>query len=268
MRAYFNYFKLRIITNLQYRAAALAGISTQLFFGMTYIMLYLALYESNAGVSTPMNLDNLITYVWLQQAFLILMYPYVKDQELLGMIRNGNLAYELVRPQDFYLKFYIKMLSERMVACFLRFSPIIILGLILPKPYKLGLPYSFESFILFIIGLLFSVLLVTSLALLIHIITMFTLADDGVINIYAMTAGVFMGSLIPIPFLPKFMIKIGNFLPFKYIGDLPYRIYSGDINVLNGRMLLFGSFIWIVIIIIIGYMVSKLALKKAVIQGG
>ena len=30
--------------------------------------------------------------------------------------------------------------------------------------------------------------------------TVFTLADDGVINIYAMTAGVFMGSLIPIPF--------------------------------------------------------------------
>ena len=41
MRAYLNYFKLRIITNLQYRAAALAGIGTQLFFGLTYIMLYI-----------------------------------------------------------------------------------------------------------------------------------------------------------------------------------------------------------------------------------
>ena len=45
MKPYLNYFKLRIITNLQYRTAALAGIATQLFFGFLYIMLYLALYE-------------------------------------------------------------------------------------------------------------------------------------------------------------------------------------------------------------------------------
>ena len=44
MKSYLNFFKLRIITNLQYRAAALAGISTQLFFGFVYIMVYLALY--------------------------------------------------------------------------------------------------------------------------------------------------------------------------------------------------------------------------------
>ena len=69
MRTYLNYFKLRIITNLQYRAAALAGIGTQLFFGLTYIMLYIALYESNTGVNPPMNLQSLITYLWMQQTF-------------------------------------------------------------------------------------------------------------------------------------------------------------------------------------------------------
>ena len=40
MMAYLNYFKLRLITNLQYRSAALAGILTQLFFAGLYIMLY------------------------------------------------------------------------------------------------------------------------------------------------------------------------------------------------------------------------------------
>ena len=33
MRAYVNYFRLRVITALQYRAAAISGFFTQLFFG-------------------------------------------------------------------------------------------------------------------------------------------------------------------------------------------------------------------------------------------
>ena len=82
MKAYLNYFKLRVITNLQYRTAAIAGILTQLFFGITYIMLYLAIYESNASVNAPMDLKSLITYVWLGQAFFAVIYPYLKDQEL------------------------------------------------------------------------------------------------------------------------------------------------------------------------------------------
>ena len=46
MSYYLSYFKLRFITSLQYRAAALAGISTQFFFGFVFIMVYVAFYES------------------------------------------------------------------------------------------------------------------------------------------------------------------------------------------------------------------------------
>jgi ABC-2 type transport system permease protein len=64
------------------------------------------------------------------------------------------------------------------------------------------------------------------------------------------------------------MNKVANVLPFKFIGDFPYRAYSGNISVLEGKTLLIGSFIWIIICITFGYLLSKYALKKAVIQGG
>ena len=63
MRAYISYFKLRFITNLQYRAAAWAGIATQVFFGFIYIMVYIAFYESGSTKSLPMELPQLITYI-------------------------------------------------------------------------------------------------------------------------------------------------------------------------------------------------------------
>ena len=69
MRAYLSYFKLRFITHLQYRAAAWAGIATQVFFGFVYIMVYIAFYESGSS-SLPMELPQLITYIWLNQSLL------------------------------------------------------------------------------------------------------------------------------------------------------------------------------------------------------
>lgn len=268
MRAYLNYFKLRVITNLQYRSAALAGIATQLFFGFLFIMLYLALYESNTGVNAPMDWNTLVSYLWLQQAFYAITYPYLKDNELLSMISNGNLAYELIRPQNFYLKFYVKMLAERIVATLLRCLPILIIGLLLPYPYKLSLPPTVGNFLMFISSLILSCLLVTSLSLIVHIITMFTIDSRGITSAYSMIAEVFMGLIIPIPFFPLWMKKIANILPFRFIGDFPYRAYSGSITILEGKTLLIGSFIWMIISIICGYLLSKYALKKAVIQGG
>lgn len=39
MSAYLSYFKLRFKVNLQWRSAAVAGICTQLFWGIVYIFL-------------------------------------------------------------------------------------------------------------------------------------------------------------------------------------------------------------------------------------
>lgn len=268
MKSYLNFFKLRIITNLQYRAAALAGISTQLFFGFVYIMVYLALYESNKGVNPPMNLSSIVTYLWLQQAFFALTFPYTKDHELLEMIKNGNLAYELIRPQNFYFKFYIKLIANRMVAAFLRSIPILVIGFLLPEPYKLSMPNSIGSLIIFVLALILSCLLVTALSMIMHIITMYFLDARGISSAYNVVTDLFMGGIVPLPFFPNWLSKIAYKLPFRYISDFPYRVYSGDISVLTGKNMLIGSFVWIIIILVIGLILSKHALKKAVIQGG
>ena len=80
MISYLNYFKVRFIVNLQYRAAAIAGIVTQLFFGLVFIFMYLAFYESNPSTSVPMIWSELVTYIWLQQAFFGVLHPYYRDE--------------------------------------------------------------------------------------------------------------------------------------------------------------------------------------------
>lgn len=266
MKSYLSYFRLRFITNLQYRMEAVAGICTQMFFALIFIMIYLAFYES--GGDTPMKWQELVNYLWLQQAFFALVYPFDRENELLSMIKNGNLAYELVRPQDFYFKWYIKMLSKRLVAVLLRFIPLLILANILPYPFHLSIPYSVGNLIMFITSLLLGLFLVTSLNLLMHILTMFTLDEKGTLITYNVIAEILTGSVIPIPFFPKWLKHLAEHLPFRFTGDFPFRIYSNSIPLEEGYILIIGSIIWIIITILIGYLISRVSLRKAVIQGG
>lgn len=267
MRAYVNYFRLRVITALQYRAAAISGFFTQLFFGFIYLMVYLAFYESNSSSSLPMNFPNLVNYLWISQAFFTLTYPYEKDQSLMKMIKNGNLAYELVRPQNFYLKFYIKMIAKKVVNAGLRCGPLIIVASLLPDPLKLTFP-SIKVILVFIISLLLSCLLVSALSMFIHIVMMFTIDSKGIVNIYGVIAETFMGMIVPLPFFPSFLRKIANVLPFRFISDFPFRLFSGNIALNGVFKLICLSLMWIVITNVINVFLSNLALKKAVIQGG
>lgn len=266
MKSYLSYFKLRFITNLQYRAAAIAGILTQFFFGFLFVMVYLAFYESNGSI--PMPWDQLVTYLWLQQAFYALTYPFEKDKELLDMIRTGNLAYELIRPQNFYIKWYVKLYAKKVVAFLTKSWPIFLICYFLPEPYRLFLPASWEAFFLFAVALIIASFLITGLSILFHMITIYTIDEKGVLTFLCATTEVFMGSIIPLPFFPNWLQKIAYALPFRYINDFPYRTYTGSIPLSEGYQLLFQALMWTIIIILIGYFLSKHALKKAVIQGG
>ncbi|HOJ12119.1 MAG TPA: ABC transporter permease, partial [Clostridiales bacterium] len=70
MKAYFSVFKMRLINGMQYRVAALAGVATQFFWGFMFIMIYEAFYQS-AVQTPPIELKQLVSYMWLQQAFLV-----------------------------------------------------------------------------------------------------------------------------------------------------------------------------------------------------
>ena len=268
MRSYTKYFKLRFITNLQYRAAAIAGISTQIFFGLIFAFVYLAFYKSNPNANYPMEWNELITYIWLEQAFYALIYPFEKDEELLNMIKNGNLAYELIRPQNIFIKFYIKMIAKKVVSSLMRAVPVITIAFLLPKPLNLLLPKSFTNFILFLIALIISCLLISSITVLVHILTMYTIDSKGILSIYSVILEVFSGSTIPIPFFPNWLKKIAYILPFRFISDLPFRVYSGSININQGITNILEAIVWTIITIIIGNLITKNALKKAVLQGG
>lgn len=266
MKKYITYFKLRIICEFQYRAAAIAGLSTQFFFGFIQIMLYMAFY--NHADTPPIQLNQLITLIWLQQAFYSVIIYRDLDQELLDMIENGNIAYELCRPFNVYFTWFLKVLSQKMTRVVIRSIPVILISLLLKYPYNLSLPYSIKSFILFVITFFLGTLLVTSIVTIIHIITFFTIKSHGILNITTTIAEFLAGFYIPIPLMPDVFKNLIYYLPFRYVSDFPFRVYSANIVGFEVYLSIIIQIIYITLFLILGFLLSKLALKKVVVQGG
>ncbi len=268
MKAIKSIFRLNFLNDLQYRSQALAGIAAQFFFGFVFIMVYVAFYESGNTEKVPMPLYQLVSYLWLNQAFFALVYIWTKEKDLISMIKNGNVAYELVRPINFYFKWYATMIAKRVSRVLLRFFPILLIAYFLPKPFNLILPSNFETFLIFILSLVLSTFLVVAISMVLHMITFFTLNEKGVLEIFMSVSEILAGGTVPLVMFPTFLYKIAYVLPFRYTCDLPFRIYTGNISISNAIPDIIGSFIWIIVVVLIGYLLTRKALKKAVIQGG
>lgn len=267
MKAYLTYFKLKFSTCLQYRVAAWAGIATQFFFGFVYIMVYIAFYEAG-GENIPMELSQVVTYLWLNQALLALVNQFSRDSELFKLIREGGISYELTRPRNLYFMWYFKILGQRLADVLLRFFPLILITSFLPYPFHFGLPVSFSSFFFFLISLSVGTLLVTSLTVFYPIITMITMNEKGIVNIMITMADILSGVVVPIPFFPKFLQILSHFLPFSYISDLPFRLYVGNLSIHDGVVGILIQALWLLVFLLLGNYLMKRNLKKVVVQGG
>ena len=261
MIGYLAYFRSVLITRLQYKAAAIAGLCTQFFWGFLYCMVYQAFY-SHASIDS-INFKELICYVWLNQALFSLIYIRTHDGEIMSSIREGTVAYELCRPYDLYWWWYLKLIAKRYGAMSLRFIPVLTLAFLLPQPY-----ISIKAFILFLITLFLGSLIVVGINIIIHSLSFFTMQDKGISSIINSIGELLAGIAVPLPLLPNIIINISEYLPFRLIGDLPFRIYSGNISGNYAIKCLILQIIWVILLCLIGKLIMKKALKKVSIQGG
>lgn len=267
MKAYYSLFKMRLIKGLQYRAAALAGISTQFFWGFINIMIFQAFYSSTSKVQ-PISLRELIQVIWLQQSFLVFIMLWFRDNEILDLIESGNIAYELCRPADLYSFWYAKLIAQRLSGALLRCFPIIIVASLLPYPYNFSFPPSFTAFILFLITLTLGLILNVAISMLIYVSTFYTLSSTGSLLIFGVFGEFFSGLVIPVPLMPEVLKKIVYLLPFRYTSDLPFRIYAGNIGSSEASISIAVQLLWILIIITAGRLWMNKALKRVIVQGG
>lgn len=263
MRGYLAILKIRMKTLLQYRAAAFAAICTQLFWAILNVMILRAFY-AEADSSEPISLQQATVFVWLGQA-LLQVIPWSIDKEIEGQVRNGNVAYELIRPFHLYGLWFARSFALRFIPTLMRCLPIFIIG-----GCFLGLsaPISAEAGLFFFFSVLLALLLSSAMTTLVLTSLFWTVSGEGVQRLMPHFTLLFSGTLVPLPLFPSWMQPFLNLQPFRGVMDIPCRLYTGIIPVSEAFYYLGFQFTWTLFFVFLGKWLMSRAMKNVVIQGG
>lgn len=271
MRAYLAVLSLRFREVTQYRAAAWAGVFTQVVFGFI-IFSSLEAFRQSGPEQSPMNREQLLAYVWMGQAFFALL-PWNIDRDVAAMVRSGSVVYELCRPVDAYGLWFARALGWRVSGALLRSVPLILMvGLIFRgiglEAYALSPPPTLASALAFALVMPVSVLLGIAITMLLQVTVLWTHNVEGVERIGPAFVLILSGAIVPIPLFPDALQPWLEALPFRGVVDVPYRTYSGSLPPLEALRAGLQSAVWCVALVWLGRRIMERGFRRLLVFGG
>ena len=263
MKAYVSVFLARFQTQLQYRVAAVSGVGTQCFWGMIRMMLFEAFYRSTTA-QMPMTLTEVIAYVWLGQAFLGII-GWGADPDVRQQIRSGTVAYEMLRPVDIPLYWFSRVMAQRVGTLALRATPILILAFAV---VDIAPPPTAAAFSAWIASMIGSLLLSSALATVLTVSLLWTVSGEGISRMMPAVAYALSGMAVPLPLYPEWMQPVLNFLPFRGLIDVPFRLYLGHIPATDLLPHLGHQLAWTVALFWLSRALFVRGRRNLVVQGG
>ena len=271
LRSYRAIFAARFMLTLQYRVAALAGFVTQCWWGIIKVMVFAAFFHG-ASPNQPLTFAQTVAYVWLGQAFLMLM-PWWGDPEVTEMVRSGNVSYERLRPLDTYFFWYTRAMAWITARIVPRATMMLIfVGLVVPAiglaKWGLMMPPNVEAAAMFVAAMLLAVFLSSAILMLVNILVVVLVTDRGPSLLATQIVTLLSGLLVPLPFFPVWMHTFLLIQPFAGLADIPFRIYSGA---LSGGLAIAGLLLmsfWIGLLVVIGRALMGRVMSRLQVQGG
>lgn len=267
MKKYISFFKLRFATKIQYRMASVTALTTQLIWGLMECLAYKAIAEASGG-SIPMDYASIVTYIWLKEALLVLFNTWAVDNDLFSMITNGDVAYELCRPVSVYSMWFARTTGARMAEAVMRCVPVLCGAFLMPEDYRMTLPVSGVSFLLFLFTLFLALGITVTFCMLAYMLCFFTISAQGWRMVLTGAVEFLSGNIIPLPFFPQKYLSLLELTPFAYMQNVPFCIYSGDLVGREVYQCIGKQVFWLAALMLLGVIIWKRAEKRIVIQGG
>lgn len=267
-KPYLAILSARFSLMLQYRMAALAGFATQCWWGVIKIMVLAAFYASSGR--QPMSLAQVITYVWLGQAFLALL-PWQADADIAIAAETGNVGYERLRPVDTHAFWLMRAIAWRVANALLRALPMFAVAAVLLPVIGLGAwawrpPANLAAGLLFALSLTLTVLLSSALTVLLNCAVV-ALKTRRASNVAPLFVNALSGMIVPLALLPSWAQGFLFWQPFAGLVDIPYRIYFGNLAGAAAGAGLFAQSLWSVVLILAGRAWLARVMDRVEMQG-
>jgi ABC-2 type transport system permease protein len=129
-------------------------------------------------------------------------------------------------------------------------------------------PANLTAMLLFIAGVLLSIILLFFIEFIIGLCSFYTMNYDGVRFAKDALLLILSGALVPLAMFPDGLRQIFAWLPFQYLGSVPVNAYLGVLSVPETLKALGVEVLWIIALYILSVLFYRTAIRKVVVQGG
>ncbi len=263
MRLYLEVARRAFARHLTYRAATLAGMSTNIFFGLMRSYVFIAAYAGRPD-ARGWSLDDALTYVWVGQALLMPVFMW-GWWEIALTIRSGDVVSDLSKPFDYYTFWLSQDAGRAALHTLTRGVPTLLAGVLL---FDARLPGEATRWTAFLVSLALAVWISFGLRYIVNLFAFWLLDYRGPAIMLMFATSFFSGLLVPLVFWPAWARTIAAALPFAGIIQSPVDVYLGKAAGADLAGLLMFQVGWGAALMLVGRLMTSMAMRKVVVQGG
>jgi ABC-2 type transport system permease protein len=248
---------------ISYRAATLAGLATNFFWGLLRVALMTALYKTQVEVA-GFSLRDAITFTGLTQALIGFLAAF-RWNELMDSVYTGEIAGDLLKPVDLYTQWMARDLGRAIAQLLTR-------GLTMMAAYALlvgiSLPQTLGHWGAVVVALGLAWWVSFSWRFLANLAAFWTPNALGIVRMVFFISLFFAGFLMPLAFFPEWVQQAVYFTPFPHTVNTVVEVFLG---VAQGPALLIAfawQVIWGLALFLAGQLVLSAGVKRLVILGG
>ncbi len=225
MKKYWEIFKANYQVNYSYRAAVVIQTVRELVITGLFIFLWQVLFRSNNSIG-GYTFKSIVVYYILVRVF-DRFYTFMPARFLSRHIRTGDLSNYLVKPLNYFR--YMAAFSFGYRSAVSTVTVLIALCLFLFFPSVISYPPNLIYSLSFVGFAILSWVLFYEIAFLFGI-TSFWTTEIGNIRIAVDQLILLLGGLwIPLNMFPQEVVKVLDYLPFKYLFYYLVQVYQGKI---------------------------------------
>lgn len=243
-----------------YRQATLAGLSTNLVFGLLRAAVVSAVLAQRPEVA-GYDLSSAITYVWLGQGLLAVVLLW-GDTELSTRIRTGDVVIDLGRPCGPLGVMLATDLGRAWHAVTLRLAPPVAFGALF---FPFRWPASPLTWLAFAVSVPLAVVISFGVRFLLNASAFWLLDARGVIAVWGVVGGVLSGLILPLAWFPGWARAVLYWTPFPALFQTPIDVFTER----PGALWLVGhQLVWAALLLFAGWFALNRGARRLVVQGG
>ncbi|MGE3287015.1 MAG: ABC transporter permease [Pseudonocardia sp.] len=255
-----------------YRQATLAGLTTNVVFGLLRTAVLLAVLAergtadargpAEAGPATVGGYDAAaaVTYVWLGQGLLTVVLLW-GDVELSRRIRSGDVVVDLGRPWDLQAARLAGDLGRAGFAVLTRLVPPAAFGALL---FGLRWPEHPGTYALFAVSVLAAVVVSFAIRFLLNLTAFWLLDARGVLAVWGVVGGLLAGLVMPLSWFPPWARTALWWTPFPALFQTPIDVFLEQVS----WPAVIHQVAWMVLLLAAGRVALERGARRLVVQGG